>query len=176
MRGVVFAGTAVTRPEAVGSLYRMEHGGSWSPVKGIPLDAGVQALTPHPAEGEVIFAATRVGVFRSGDAGLSWSKLNLPADGRQFWSFAIDPKNHNVMFVGSSPVGFYRSDDAGETWRRCQCDHPERFKMTFGGSRAMKIAFHPSDSRTLYAAAEINAIGRGYSRSPRSAHGRREQE
>jgi photosystem II stability/assembly factor-like uncharacterized protein len=158
MRGVVFAGTAVTRPDAVGSLYRLEHGGAWSTVEGIPLDASVQALTPHPAHSDVIYAATRTGVFRSDDAGLRWSKLDLPGEGQQFWSFAIHPKNHNVMFVGSSPVGFYRSEDAGETWRRCRCDHPERFKITFGGSRAMKVAFHPSDSNILYAVAEINGF------------------
>jgi len=158
MRGVIFAGTAVTRPGSIGTLYRLEHTGAWSAANGIPLDAGTQAITPHPAQADVVYVATRKGVFKTSDAGLNWSKLNIPAEGQQFWSFAIHPKNHNRMFVGCSPVGFFRSEDAGETWQRCKCDHPERFKITFGGSRAMKVACHPTDPNILYAAAEINGF------------------
>jgi photosystem II stability/assembly factor-like uncharacterized protein len=157
MRGVVFAGTAVTRPDSIGTLYRLEHGGAWSTVADIPPDAGVQALTPHPGEQDVIFAATRKGVYRSTNTGRNWTRLNLP-EGLQYWSVAIHPKNHRLMFAGTAPVGYFRSEDAGESWTRCECNHPERFKITFGGSRAMKIAFHPTNPQILYSAAEINGM------------------
>jgi photosystem II stability/assembly factor-like uncharacterized protein len=158
MRGIIFAGTAVTRPDSIGTLYRLEHTGTWRTVAGIPPDAGAQAITPHPKQADVVFVATRVGVFKTTDAGLSWSKLNVPSQGQQFWSFAIHPRDPSRMFVGCSPVGFYRSQDGGENWLPCRCEHPERFKITFGGSRAMKVAFHPTDPNILYAAAEINGF------------------
>lgn len=158
MQGVVLAGTAVTRPDSVGTLYRLEDGGSWKTVDGIPETVGVQAITPHPSKPGVVYAATRKGVFQSDDSGRSWRELGLAGEGRQFWSVAVSPHDHDVLFVGSSPVGFYRSADGGRTWRPCRCDQPERFKITFGGSRAMSIAFHPTDPRVMYAVAEINGL------------------
>src|SRR5262245_36326221 len=102
MRGVVFAGTAVTRPDAVGSLFRLEHGGAWNTVEGIPLNAAVQAITPHPAEPNVVYAATRKGVFVSKDEGKSWTELGLAETGKQFWSIVVDPRNHDRLFAGTA--------------------------------------------------------------------------
>src|SRR5579863_3263429 len=116
MRGVIFAGTATTRSDCVGSLYRLEHGGAWSLVEGIGPDASVQAITSHPALPDTVFAATRKGVFRSDDAGRVWARLDLPSEGYQYWSFAIHPTKPEVMFVGCAPPGFFRSDDGGKTW------------------------------------------------------------
>ncbi|HUO23886.1 MAG TPA: hypothetical protein VMU59_15335 [Caulobacteraceae bacterium] len=158
MRGVVLAGTAVTRPDCVGSLYRLEEGGAWEKVASIPADASVQAITPHPTEKDVVFAATRKGVFRSGDAGRTWAQLSAPTEGRQYWCVAINPDNPNLMFAGGGPPGFFRSEDGGETWQATRCDHPERFKITFGHSRAMKVAFHPTNPDILYSAVEINGL------------------
>lgn len=158
MRGIVFAGTAVTRPGAVGSLFRLEHGGDWNAVDGIPLDASVQAITPHPSKEGIVYAATRKGVFESQDAGLTWSRLSMPSDGTQFWTVVVHPANHNVLFAGGAPIGIYRSEDGGQSWRQCRCDHPERFKITFGASRIMRIAFHPTNPDIMYAVAEINGF------------------
>jgi len=158
MRGIVFAGTAVTRPDSVGSLYRLEPGREWRTVEGIPGDAGVQAITPHPANENVLFTATRKGIFKSEDAGITWSKLDAPTEGMQYWSVLIHPADDNLMFAGTSPVGICRSDDGGRTWRRARCDHPEHFKMAFGNSRAMRIAAHPTDRNILYAVAEVNGL------------------
>ncbi|HEV7139063.1 MAG TPA: hypothetical protein VGN43_20690 [Steroidobacteraceae bacterium] len=158
MRGIVFAGTAVTRPDSVGSLYRLEPGREWRTVEGIPTDAGVQAITPHPGNESVLFAATRKGLFKSEDAGLTWSRLDAPTEGAQYWSVLIHPADHNLMFAGTSPVGICRSDDGGKTWRRARCEHPEHFKMSFGGSRAMRIAAHPTNRNILYAVAEVNGL------------------
>jgi photosystem II stability/assembly factor-like uncharacterized protein len=158
MRGVVLAGTAVTRPGCTGGLYRLEHGGAWRLVADIPPDASLTAITPHPTEPAVVFAATRKGVFRSDDAGLGWSRLDLPTEGYEYWSLAIQPSDPKVMLAGCARPAFFRSDDGGLTWRQGQCDHPERYVIPFGPSRAMKIAFHPTRPQILYAAVEINGL------------------
>ena len=158
MRNLVLVGTAVTRPDAVGSLYRLRTDGDWQTVGDIPADASVQAITPHPARENVVFLATRKGVYRSTDAGESWARLEVTDEDVQFWSVVVSPHDPDVIFAGTGPVGCFRSDDGGESWSKCQVDHPERFKITFGHSRTMRIAFHPTDPNVMYAVAEINGL------------------
>jgi hypothetical protein len=55
--------------------------------------------------------------------------------------------------------GVYRSDEGGDTWLMCNVHYPERFKINFGNSRVMRIAFHPTNPSIIYAVAEIeNAV------------------
>jgi photosystem II stability/assembly factor-like uncharacterized protein len=117
-------GTAVTRPGAIGTLFRSANGGQWEPVPGIPLDTGVQALTPHPARAGTVFAATRAGVYVSTDRAASWRKLDVPGRNEQFWSVSIHPRDPDVLFAGTAPVGVYRSDDGGGKWRRVGGSQP----------------------------------------------------
>ena len=157
MRGVILAGTAVTRPDAIGCLYRLEQGGGWTLADTLPQDAGVQALTPDPSHPDRVYAATRKGLYRSEDAGATWSKL--PAtEGVQYWSLLVDPKDPDRLFAGTSPVGVVRSTDGGRTWAASACDPGERYKISFGASRMMKLAFHPTDPQVMYGAAEINGF------------------
>jgi photosystem II stability/assembly factor-like uncharacterized protein len=158
MRNVVLVGTAVTRPNSVGTLFRLDPGGDWNTVEGIPPDASVQAITPHPERDNVVYAAARKGIYRSTDSGQTWQRLKVTDDDVQFWSLAVHPKNPEVLVAGSAPVGFYRSDDGGGTWRRCGPHHPDRYNLRFGHSRAMRVAFSPADPRVLYCAGEINGF------------------
>src|SRR5262245_39006001 len=158
MRERMFVGTAVTRPDAVGSLYTATPDGDWALADGVPADAAVQAITPHPTRPDHVFAATRKGLYRSADAGATWHRLAVTDEAVQFWSVVVSPHDPDVLFAGTSPVGFFRSSDGGETWKRGQAEHPERFDMSFGGSRAMRIAFHPADPDVLYAASEVNGF------------------
>ncbi|RKP57836.1 sialidase family protein [Pararobbsia silviterrae] len=158
MRKLMLVGTATTRPEAIGSLFRSEGDGEWQQVSDIPSDASVQAITPHPTRENVIFLATRKGLYRSTDGGDSWHKLNAAEEGVPFWSVVVSPHDPDVLIAGTSPVGFYRSDDGGDTWRKCKADPSERYAISFGGSRAMRVAFHPTNPKLLYAVAEINGL------------------
>ncbi|WP_233871295.1 hypothetical protein [Paraburkholderia adhaesiva] len=158
MRKLMLVGTATTRPEAIGSMFKLEPGGEWQHVSDIPVDASVQAITPHPTRENVIYAAARKGVFRSTDGGASWHRLNVTDENVQFWTIVVHPQKPDVLFAGSGPVGVYRSDDGGDTWRKCNAHHPERFKISFGNSRVMRIAFHPTKPSTMYAVAEINGF------------------
>ncbi|WP_321938542.1 hypothetical protein [Paraburkholderia sp. J8-2] len=158
MRKLMLVGTATTRPEAIGSLFKLEPGGEWQQVSDIPADASVQAITPHPSRENVIYVAARKGVYRSTDGGASWHKLHVTDENVQFWSVAVSPHDPDMLIAGTAPVGFYRSDDGGETWRKCKGEHPERYKISFGGSRAMRVAFHPTNPKRLYAVAEISGL------------------
>jgi photosystem II stability/assembly factor-like uncharacterized protein len=159
MKNLMLVGTAVSRPGAVGSLFKVVKGGDWQLADGVPQDASVQAITPHPTRANVVFAATRKGVYRSTDAAETWSRLNVTTDPVAFWSVVVSPYNPDTLFAGSAPVGFYRSDDGGNTWRKLKADYPERYsKLSFGPSRTMRIAFHPTNPKIMYAVAEINGF------------------
>jgi photosystem II stability/assembly factor-like uncharacterized protein len=163
MSSVLLTGTAVTRPGAVGTLFRCESGGPWQPAAGMPLDTGVQALTPHPTRPGTVFAATRGGLYRSTDAGASWTKLDVPAGKEEFWSVSVHPRDPGVVFAGVAPVGVYRSDDGGDHWRRVGpaepmpeiCDYTNARGLT---SRLMRLGFDPTDPQLMFGACETNGL------------------
>lgn len=164
MSSVLLVGTAVTRPGAIGTLYRSAQGDNWAPASGIPLNAGVQALTAHPNRPGTVFAATRAGMFKSTDAGASWTRLDVPSNAKEeFWSVTIHPRNPDVVFAGAAPVGVYRSDDGGQRWRRVGsqesmpeiCDYSNAKGLT---SRLMRLCFDPTNPDLMFGACETNGL------------------
>jgi len=158
MEKILYAGTAVTREDSIGSIYRLAHGGQWEKVPDIPDDAAVQAIVRHPTLKQIVFAATRKGIFKSDDGGNRWRKIPGLDPSFQFWSIEVDPRDPQHIFAGTAPIGVFESRDTGETWTQCQVDHPERFNIRFGASRVMRLAFHPTDDQVLYGIAEINGF------------------
>jgi hypothetical protein len=159
MSSVLLIGTAVTRPGALGTLFRAAQGGEWQPASGIPLDTGVQALTAHPARPGTVYAATRAGLYESSDSGASWTRLDVTDKKLEMWSVTVHPTQPDVLFVGTSPVSVFRSDDAGKSWREVAsmpelCDYS---KATVA-SRVMRICFDPTNPQLLFAACETNGL------------------
>src|ERR1051325_11678619 len=63
----------------------------------------------------MVYAGTEVGVFRSEDAGSSWTRTNSGLLPRQVKSFAIDPKSPSTLYV-ATPFGVYITEDRGSNW------------------------------------------------------------
>jgi photosystem II stability/assembly factor-like uncharacterized protein len=69
--------------------------------------------------------STGDGVYRSNDAGKTWTHLGL-SDGQQIGQIAIDPKNPDRVFAavtghpyGPNPErGIFRTTDGGKTWKK----------------------------------------------------------
>jgi len=158
MQNLMLVGTAANRPNTVGSIYALHPGGEWENVGDIPPDASVQAITPDPSDPRTMYAAARKGLFRTRNGGESWHRLSVTDEDVQFWTVVLHPTRPRTVFAGAGPVSFYRSDDGGDTWRQLKADYPERFKISFGSSRVMRIAFHPTNPGIMYAVAEINGF------------------
>jgi photosystem II stability/assembly factor-like uncharacterized protein len=113
----------------------------------------------HPADGNVVFAGTSDGVYRSTDAGTSFSRTNFPKK-TQIWSFLVDATNPKLVYAGGSPIEMFRSEDCGETWQELpNPGMPDRAVMPFA-CRVMRMAQHPSKPGTIYAGLEVNGAMR----------------
>ena len=79
----------------------------------------VHALLVHP-EGDTLLVGTHQGLFRSPDAGVTWSRVSPQGDvsGRDFMTLAIHPQTHSRIYAGGHDLGILRSEDFGQTWQR----------------------------------------------------------
>lgn len=83
-----------------------------------PEGGSVGSLAVHPIDPNRLFAGGLGGVYRSTDAGETWTRMNLPG--------LCDSPHPDVVIAPDAPFtvyaptacGFYRSDDGGDSWTR----------------------------------------------------------
>jgi photosystem II stability/assembly factor-like uncharacterized protein len=158
----VYAGVAgyVGRAEQkglVGVFVRPAETGRWQHAL---TDHETFTVSIHPTDPNVVFAGTSDGVYRSTDRGKSFQRANFPDKSVQIWSFLVDASNPKLVYAGGSPISLYRSEDSGETWRRLPNPNmPDRAVMPFA-CRVMRMAQHPKQPETIFAALEVNGVMR----------------
>jgi photosystem II stability/assembly factor-like uncharacterized protein len=133
-------------------------GGCWRPVSNGLSNETIASLAADPGHAGFVYASTfRGGVFRSVDAGESWRRLGLA--GEHVNVLAIDPRNSNVLYVGTGPAeaddpsgAVLKSTDGGVSWEdtaltwpaRPNVVEPERPPVT-------ELAIDPWRPQTVYA-------------------------
>ncbi|HTT36109.1 MAG TPA: hypothetical protein VMH32_00420 [Burkholderiales bacterium] len=134
--------------------------GGWERLgDGLPESLQVQAITVHPRQPEIVYLGAADGLYRSGDSGAHWERLDVPR-GVQIWSVLVHPASPRVLYAGTSPVGVLRSDDGGDSWRTLPDPRqPERLKMSFA-CRVMRLAVDPAHRDHVYAALEVGGVMR----------------
>jgi len=101
------------------------------------------------------FGGTGGGVFKTTDAGHSWTNVSDGFFGvGSVGSVRVAPSDTNVIYVGTGSAstrgnisvgdGMYRSDDAGKTWEHVGLRHAGQIGA---------LAIHPEDPDLVYAAA-----------------------
>jgi hypothetical protein len=124
---LVYAGM-VGGPQPTG-IYRSEDGGrTWQTVSSGP-GVAVNALAVHPANETVLYAGTAGGpaatthsLWRSVNGGQTWRSfiLGLPADAYgvvpTVTSLAVDPRQPEVLYVGTDGQGVYRFDEGRSSY------------------------------------------------------------
>ena len=91
------------------------------------------------------------GIWKSTDAGQTWSQIGLP-NSAHIGRIVIDPKNSDRIFVAAtgsqyqpnSERGIYRSTDAGANW--------SRVLFLTDSTAGIDLAINPDNPDTLYAA------------------------
>jgi len=110
---ILYAGT-------FGGVYWTVDGGDhWEPRSGGLGTQRVEALAIDPLQPDVLYAAaTYGGVFKSSDAGLTWTPTGpgIPA-GLEPRDLLVDPNDGDILYAATSGgAGVYKSVNAGATW------------------------------------------------------------
>lgn len=119
-----------------------------------PFNGPVRALAVNPGTGALFVGAGPI--YRSDDAGRTWTKLDgIPTtrEGVNIAAIAIDPRNPKVMYASGSGIAVIKSVDGGETWTRIAAGLPSDSTEAF--------AIDAQDSSKLY----VWTLGAGLYRS-----------
>jgi len=118
-------------------LLRSDDGGlSWGRPSASPQPYAIESLVQHPSRPETLLASTTWdGLWKSEDAGATWTQLSPRLDSCQFYPPEISPSNGSVMLsIGCQ--GTRRSDDGGVTWKPIEPGLPP-------DSWVSAVRFHP---------------------------------
>jgi photosystem II stability/assembly factor-like uncharacterized protein len=157
-----------------GAWKTIDGGHTWRPIFDDQPVAGIGALAVAPSDPNVIYVGTGEtaegnGVYRSNDAGATWSHAGLE-DTRYIQAIIVDPHNPNIAIAGSGPGrailgrqrpnaprignrGVFKTTDGGKTWSKTL--GPEE---TAG---VVDLCADPNDARKLYAVLFRPAGGKG---------------
>lgn len=113
--------------KGVGIALSLDGGTTWKNI-GPTQDptASVWEIGFGDESGQVIYAPTDKGLYKTTNQGKSWTKILAYGDSNGAWpqffndrpSFAVDPVNPNVLLLAAATVGVMRSADAGSTWQQ----------------------------------------------------------
>jgi photosystem II stability/assembly factor-like uncharacterized protein len=98
-----------------GAVYRSVAGGPWVQ---LDAEAGFTGLSGrsfgHDSAGNIYLATNETGVFRSGDAGQSWTAANTGLAAQSVLRMLVT--SSGAILAGTLRDGIHRSADGGQTW------------------------------------------------------------
>lgn len=140
-------------------------GGDWR-VQHLATEHKVTRLAAAANNADTVFAATRDGVLRSDDRGLSWQAAGMA--GQIVKSLAASPHDADVLYAGTKPALVFTSHDGGRSWQELESFRriPNRW-WWFSPAEppdmrayVMDIALSPDDPDVLLAGVELGAVVR----------------
>src|ERR1700687_3832200 len=139
-----------------------DFGNTWNPIFDDQPTGSIGALAVAPSDPNIIYAgsgeglqrpdlATGDGVYKSTDAGKSWTHLPNLRGAQQITAILIDPKDPNRVFVAgerhpygpNAERGVFRSTDGGQSFQKVL------YKDENTG--AADLVFDPANPQTIYA-------------------------
>ena len=103
------------RPEG-GLWVSHDAGKSWSLSQGLH-GQSIRAFIQAPSDPRMFFAGTLDGVFRSTDAGATWTLISPPGSHEihEVESVAVDPVDPNIIYAGTWHLP-WKTEDGGKNW------------------------------------------------------------
>lgn len=120
-------GTVYTASDSYGSVFKTtDSGASWFPASSGIDNEGVHSLAVDPFNENYVWAGTPGGLFRSANAGASWTKVTVDDAFPNVWWITADPVVVGRVYVLLNPdpkvvpawSAGYVSDDRGASWRK----------------------------------------------------------
>ena len=141
----------------------LKSSGGWEFAGPLNIGGRVTAVAMHPGEMETFYiGAASGGVFKTTDAGDSWSPIFDDQPTLSIGDIALAPSDPNIIYVGTGEanagggsvsyegLGIFKSENGGETW--------QPLGLEASGSIG-RLAIHPEDPDICYVA----AMGRMFS-------------
>src|SRR6266852_5138309 len=145
-----------------GGVWRTtDTGNTWEPIFDAQDTGSVGAIAVAASDPNVLYVgsgeglqrpdlATGDGVYKSTDAGRTWTHLGL-SDAQQITAILVDPKDANRVFVSvqghpygpNKERGVFRSTNGGQSF--------EKILYKDENTGAADLAFDPSNTQTIYA-------------------------
>lgn len=157
-RNVLYMGTGATAERFSGDgIFRSsDRGVTWEHLRATVNDnfRAVNKVVVHPADENIVMAATEEGIFRSFDGGQSWTAIFSDS---YVQDLRVQPGNYNVQIAAGGYNGIFYSQDAGRTWQSVlsNVDSVDHF-------RRIELAYSPSDPDIAYAAIEASPLEQLY--------------
>jgi photosystem II stability/assembly factor-like uncharacterized protein len=82
--------------------------------------AGERVTAVHAAGGVVLAGSYGNGLFRSADAGGTWTRVEAGLTAPAFRWLGPDPLQAGALLAGTEPARVFRSRDDGETWEELE--------------------------------------------------------
>ena len=130
-----------------GELFRSRDGGkSWTSLPGVK-GKSIRALALAPSNPKVLVIGALDGVYRSDNAGDSWSRISPEnhADIKNIESVAIDPKDPNGVYAGTWHLA-WKTNDGGNSWHQIN-------RGMIDDSDVFSIIVDPKEPNVVYASA-----------------------
>jgi photosystem II stability/assembly factor-like uncharacterized protein len=103
----------------------------------------------------VLYAGTTEGdVFKSNDAGLSWS-TSKRIEGTAVTHMLMDPRDSRLLYVGTNGSGIWKTADGGTTWTQINKQFGEDFR---DARRVTRLALDPKTTNVLYVVSKYGII------------------
>ena len=138
--GLVYVGT-----NSEGVYWTTDDGVKWSRPSGRMSHGTVWNLMFDRTPGS-LFVGTHDGLFRSANAGTSWTASNRGLRSWNVLALALDPAAPGTFYAGTA-AAIYKSSDAGQSWNELQAN-----------LYVSAIAVDPRAPSTLYAATHMGVI------------------
>ncbi|MBC7232613.1 MAG: hypothetical protein H5T68_05175 [Chloroflexi bacterium] len=120
-----------------------DEGRSWSELTQELGSLHIYDIAISKEQPRLMYVATEDGVYRSTDAGLTWTKLGLVTRGRRVNTIALHPDAEDVLFVGLQYGAAYYTMDGGLNW--------SPMKRGLGDITILWLAVDPQNTSILWA-------------------------
>ena len=130
-----------------GGLWMSHDGGrSWSAATSLR-GRQVFSLAQAPSDPTVLYAGTLEGVFRSSDAGATWTQISESGSREihEVESLAVDPANPDIVYAGTWHLP-WKTEDGGKSWRNIK-------EGLIDDSDVFSIILDPDRSSTVFLSA-----------------------
>jgi len=139
---------AAWKLDAVGGGLWITHDGGrhWAESQGLR-GQSIRAFAQAVTDPKLLFAGTLDGVFRSADAGATWSQISPPTSREihNIESLAVDPADPNILYAGTWHLP-WKTTDGGKSWHSIKNGLIE-------DSDVFSIVIDPQHSRTVFLSA-----------------------